>query len=252
MMEIRRRVLVYEAYNCNRRRLADILCYRIAFACKDQPADVAKRTLNNYIYDILAWGVDKVYPDCFVDRWELYLTGKGNFREKIATTAVYKGNRLNTPKPEHHGALRDHLVQEWNAVIIQGQEADDAIATRATTLGDDCVIVSLDKDLDQVAGYHYNFVKKEAYYITPEEGLLRFYCQILTGDAADNIMGIHGIGNVKARKMLQDAEDEAEMYRICVEAYDGSEDRVIENARLLWLRRTEDEQLWNPPSNQTT
>jgi hypothetical protein len=227
------------------------LCYRIAFSCKDQPETVARITLDNYIYGILAWGVDKVYDGCFVDRWELYLTGKGNFREKIATTVVYKGNRLDTPKPAHHAALRKHLIEAWDAVVIQGQEADDAIATRATTLGDDCVIVSLDKDLDQVAGYHYNFVKKEAYYITPEEGLLRFYCQILTGDAADNIMGIHGIGNVKARKMLEDAENEAEMYHRCVMAYDGSEDRVIENARLLWLRRTEDEPLWTPPSTQT-
>lgn len=230
---------------------ADILCYRIAFACKDQSEKVARYNLDNYICDILAWGVDKVYSDCFVDRWEFFLTGKGNFREKVATTAVYKGNRLNIPKPEHHGMLRDHLVENWKAVIVQGQEADDAIATRATTLGDDCVIVSLDKDLDQVAGYHYNFVKKEAYYITPEEGLLRFYCQILTGDTADNIKGIYGIGNVKARKILQDAEDECEMYRRCVEAYNGSEDMVIENARLLWLRRTESESLWNPPLNQT-
>jgi hypothetical protein len=230
---------------------ADILCYRIAFSCKDQPQKIAKYTLDNYICDILAWGVDKVYSGCFVDRWEMYLTGKGNFRESIATTAVYKGNRVDIPKPEHHAVLRSHLIEEWNAVVVQGQEADDTIATRATTLGDDCVIVSLDKDLDQVAGYHYNFVKREAYYITPEEGLLRFYCQILTGDAADNIKGIHGIGNVKARKLLHDAEDEAEMYHRCVTAYDGSEDRVIENARLLWLRRTENEPLWTPPSTQT-
>ena len=133
-----------------------------------------------------------------------------------------------------------------------GQEADDAIAIEATKLSDDCVIVSLDKDLDQVAGYHYNFVKDIAYYITPEEGLRRFYQQILTGDTADNIKGITGIGPVRSAQMLEDAEDEAEMYRRCVEAYDGNEDRVIENARLLWLRRHEEEPLWTPPKlNQT-
>lgn len=231
---------------------ADILCYRIAFACEDQPAEWAKRTLDNYIADILTWGVDKVYDGCFVDTWQLHLTGKGNFREGIATTAVYKGNRLDTPKPKHHAVLREHMIEGWNAVVAHGQEADDAIAIEATSLGDDCVIVSLDKDLDQVAGYHYNFVKKQAYYITPEEGTMRFYCQILTGDAADNIKGIHGIGNVRARKMLEEAEDEMGMYRICVDAYEGNEERVIENARLLWLKRTEDEPLWEPPSNQTT
>lgn len=232
---------------------ADILCYRIAFACKDQPVGVACRTLDNYIADILVRGVDKVYDGCFVDSWSMHLTGKGNFREAIATTAVYKGNRLDTPKPEHHAALRQHLIETWSAQIAQGQEADDAIAIEATTLGDDCVIVSLDKDLDQVAGWHYNFVKDTAYYITPEEGLLRFYCQILMGDNADNIKGITGVGPVTARKMLEDAEDEADMYQRCVDAYEGNEDRVIENARLLWLRRTKDEPLWMPPkSNPTT
>lgn len=230
---------------------ADILCYRIAFACKDQPENVARRTLDNYITDILVRGVDKT--GYFVDRWNMHLTGKGNFREAIATTAVYKGNRLDTPKPEHHAALRKHLIEEWSAQIAQGQEADDAIAIEATKLGDDCVIVSLDKDLDQVAGWHYNFVKDIAYYIDPDEGRLRFYCQILMGDNADNIKGIDSVGPVRARKILEGAEDEAEMYRRCVEAYDGNEDRVIENARLLWLRRTEDEPLWTPPKlNQTT
>lgn len=231
---------------------ADILCYRIAFSCKDQPIGVARRTLDNYITDILLRGVDKVYDGCFVDSWSMHLTGKGNFRVDVATTAVYKGNRLDTPKPEHHAALRQHLIDEWSAQVAQGQEADDAIAIEATKLGDDCVIVSLDKDLDQVAGYHYNFVKDIAYYITPEEGLRRFYQQILTGDTADNIKGITGIGPVRSAQMLEGAEDEAEMYRRCVEAYDGNEDRVIENARLLWLRRHEEEPLWTPPKlNQT-
>jgi hypothetical protein len=39
------------------------------------------------------------------------------------------------------------------------------------------------------------------------------------------------------------------MYKACVEAYeskDMTEERVIENARLLWLRRKENE-LWEPP-----
>lgn len=231
---------------------ADILCYRIAFACKDQPIAVATRTLDNYIADILVRGVDKVYDDCFVDQWHLYLTGKGNFRVAIATTAVYKGNRLDTPKPEHHGALRQHMIENWSASIAEGQEADDAIAIDATTLGDSCVIVSLDKDLDQVAGYHYNFVKDKAYYITAEQGLRNFYHQILTGDAADNIKGISGIGPVTAAKIIDDAQDEVEMYSRCVDAYSGNEDRVIENARLLWLRRKQDEELWIPPKSEQT
>lgn len=225
---------------------ADILAYRIAFACKDEDEKIAKYRLDGYIVDILTLGVDTAYSDCFVDCWSLHLTGKGNFRESIATTAVYKGNRI-APKPEHLPALREHMVLEWGACITDGQEADDTVAIEATSLGDNCVIVSLDKDLDQVPGYHYNFVKKEAYYITPEEGMLRFYMQILTGDTADNIIGLKGIGNVKARKRLEDAANEYEMYQRCVEDYDGNDERVIENAHLLFLRRYEG-QVWMPPT----
>ena len=39
------------------------------------------------------------------------------------------------------------------------EEADDTIAIRATELGDEAIIVSLDKDFDQVVGWHYNFSK---------------------------------------------------------------------------------------------
>ena len=46
--------------------------------------------------------------------------------------------------------------------------------------------------------------------------------------------------------ILGESTDEVEMYNKCVEAYDGDVDRVIENARLLWLRR-EEGQLWHPP-----
>jgi len=106
------------------------------------------------------------------------------------------------------------------------------------------VICSVDKDFDQVPGWHYNFVKNEKYYVTPEEGLFFFYRQILMGDRIDNIMGIKGIGEKKSAKILE-GMTEQEMYDKCVELHE-SEERVIENARLLWLRR-EEGQLWNPP-----
>ena len=225
---------------------SDLIAYRISFACKDESETHAKYSLNNYVSDILVRGVDKAYPDCFVDKWHLYLTGRSNYRFDIAKTAVYKGNRL-APEPQHLPALRKHLVDEWGAVIVEGIEADDAVATHATWLGyNNSVIASVDKDLDQIPGWHYNFVKDIAYHITPEEGSYRFYKQILTGDSADNIIGLKGIGPVKADKILDECDTEVKLYNACVQAYDGDEERVLENARLLWLRRYEG-QMWEPP-----
>jgi len=237
---------------------ADVLAYRIAFACEDETVDVAKHRLSNYIATILACGVDRTYEGCFVDQWKLYLTGKGNFRESIAITAPYKGNRT-APKPAHHQALRNHLVDSWDAVVYEGIEADDAIATDATTYGEgNCIMVSVDKDFDQIAGWHFNFIKNIGYYITEEQGLCNFYKQILTGDTSDNIMGLKGIGPVKADKLLMQGVDEdtrsddltyeENLYCVCLNAYNGNATRVLENARLLWLWRKPN-QMWLPPGS---
>jgi len=225
---------------------SDIFAYRAASACEDEDEATAQRTLDRLIVDVLMCGVDNIYPDCFVDSWSMHLTGKNNFRYEIATTVPYKGNRVDKPKPKHLASLRSHLVREWRASISEGEEADDTIAIEATLLGDECVIVSLDKDLDQIVGWHYNFVKKIGYYIKQEEALVKLYTQMLTGDAADNIKGLMGIGPVKAAKIIGDTTDETELYNKVLEAYEGNSERVLENAQLLFLRRHKG-QIWTPP-----
>ena len=43
---------------------------------------------------------------------------------------------------------------------------------------------------------------------------------------------------------MKDCVTEKEFYDKCVEMYDGDEARVIENGRMLWLRRYEGE-IWS-------
>lgn len=76
-----------------------------------------------------------------------------------------------------------------------------------------------------------------------------FYSQIVMGDRADNIEGIHGIGPVKAKRLLSECTTEQELYDKVLGAYDNDEERVITNARLLWLRRKE-EDVWYPPNQR--
>ena len=215
----------------------DILCYRIGFATNNETEDVAIRTMATFLEDLLMY-------DLSADDWTTYLTGKRNFRNDVAVTEKYKGNRKKE-KPVHIQLLRDYLVASWNGVVSDGNEADDEIAIAATSLGDESIIVSLDKDFDQVQGWHYNFVKKNKYYIKPAEGLLNFYMQFLVGDRIDNIIGVDGIGPVKARKLLE-GKTEQEMFDICVEKL-GSVERAVENGRLLFLQRHPN-QLWSPPN----
>ena len=181
----------------------------------------------------------------------MYITGKGNFRYDYAVTAPYKGNRKDLEKPEHLGNIRDYLVTHWGAVVSEGEEADDLLAIRATELGPEgFILASTDKDMLQIPGKHYNITKKTITEVDEFEGLRFFYSQIITGDRADNIIGINGIGPVKANKILEGCVDEAELYDACLKAYydDGcplleANLRVLENGALAWLRRYEG-QVW--------
>jgi len=218
----------------------DILCYRIGFATQEESEDVAIRTMASFMEDLVMFQLD-------ASEWITYLTGKTNFRNDVAVTAPYKGNRKGE-KPTHHALLREYLMYSWNGVVSDDCEADDEIAIAATEYGDDSIIVSLDKDFDQVQGWHYNFVKRDKYYIQYDEGMLNFYCQFLTGDRIDNIIGVQGIGPVKARKLLE-GKSEREMFAICAEKL-GSVERAQENGILLHLQRKQGE-IWEPPYEDT-
>lgn len=222
---------------------ADIIAYRSAAGTEGQsPRDTEDKvdTLMNYIVSETI-----VFPTG--DNLESYLTGSGNFRYEVAKTVPYKGNRKDVPKPSNLPAARAYLQKEWGAIVSDGEEADDLIGI-ASTRGDPetTVVCTIDKDMMMLPGWNFNFVKNEWKYIGVEDGNKFFYTQILTGDAADNIKGIHRVGPVKAGKMLEGLTTEQELYEACVDAYGGDVDRVLENARLLWLRRYEGE-LWEPP-----
>ena len=218
---------------------ADIVAYRIAFGCEDEPEKIAIKKVSEFLEDLLFTYTDA--EDC-----EGYLTGSSNYRFDIAKTAPYKGTRVSE-KPRHLGIIRQYMIDAWAFSVQEQQEADDAIGIRAYALGEnDYVICSIDKDLDNIRGKHYNFVKNEAYYVTEEQAIKNFYRQLLTGDRVDNIPGISGIGPKKAEKILEDCVTEEELYSAVLKAYDGNVEYLTEQGQLLWIRRKENE-LWEPP-----
>jgi len=218
----------------------DILTYRAAFSCEDKPFEDACDKIDQIVEDIIgAVAFDGDFSIC-----EMFITGKGNFRFDVQPT--YKQNRSGKPKPQHLQGLRDYLVEAYDANVSSGEEADDVITIRATELGPDTVIASIDKDFLQMPCWHYNLNKDTLTQVNELDGLRFFYTQILMGDTADNVFGIKGVGPVKARKLLENATTEQEFYAVCLAAYNGDKGKVVENARLLWLRR-EEGQTWQPP-----
>ena len=218
---------------------SDSLTYAVGFSSNDKEEAIAISRMEQTMIELC------MDLDC--DDYQGYLTGKGNFRYDIAVTTPYKGTRVSE-KPVHLQALRDHLVKSWGFIVVDGIEADDIVAIKGTELKDNCIIVGIDKDLDQIPGWHYNYRKKEKYYVSEFEGLTAFYTQILTGDRIDNIVGLKGIGPVKAKRILAECTNENELYEAVLKAYEGDLQRVLENAQLLWLQRSLN-QTWTPPSS---
>lgn len=218
--------------------------------------------------------VERITEDCKAEACHLYLTGTDNFREQIATIAKYKGNRDDMDKPYHYETLRNYAIHQLGAEVVDGMEADDAMAIAQHADPNNTIICTIDKDLLQVVGQKYLWNKKNKdtgdtsncfVYIDAAEGMRNFYTQLLTGDATDNIKGLsgtkqkQGIGPVKAKRLLAECSTSEEYYNACLEQYvekygDGdvdykhwngehysgtSETIMLENAKLLWMQRYE-------------
>lgn len=235
----------------------DVIAYRCAWSEKDTTDEdqvllKVEELLSNIRGAVDPWGVDS---DTLV-----FLTGKGNYRYDIAKTAVYKGNRKDTPKPQHLGLIREHLILEHDAIVSEDCEADDLIGIHSTHFGyDKSIIVSIDKDFEQIPTTIFNPTKWEFKTIDPWTATKNFYKQILMGDIVDNIIGLWRIGPVKADEILSICDSEKALYAACLDAYmsnvkpnterytlDVAKERVLENARLLWIQREYGE-LWQPP-----
>lgn len=202
----------------------------------------------------------------------LYLTDSAsNFRNDVGTILPYKGHRTQE-KPYHWKDIRQHLIDNWDAEVQYGIEADDRLGIEQWSAMQRCiirngfgtalvgggpfnfdmdaintVICSRDKDLNMIPGWHYIWEcgkQKEQYWFQDELSAIRcFYKQLLTGDSTDNILGLYGVGNSSSLvKQIDRMETEVDMFNHTKEQYKkrfGSYWPVfmIENAQLLWILR---------------
>ena len=154
---------------------------------------------------------------------EIFLSGRSNFRDNIATIKVYKGNRDPLHKPHWYDEIKEYLRSVWKAEEEEHLEADDILAKLQ---GSDTCIVTTDKDLDQIAGWHYNWVKDILYEVSTEQAVHSKYIQILTGDSTDNIEGIPGMGPVGAEERLKWCSSIEDYEQVLKEEYEYFFDRT--------------------------
>lgn len=222
---------------------SDYLVYRVGFAVKDdEPVEYALATVRSSIHNI--W--DK-FPGS-MGNGKLFLTGKGNFRDQVATIQTYKGNRDPASKPKYYDDIRKYMVDHHDAIVVQGMEAEDEVGILQYAAKDrSTVIVGVDKDLLCIPGWHYNPVKDTFCYVTLPEADTNFWKQVLTGDRVDNILGIPGMGPKTADKLIDPvAGDWHSMYNVVQDAYrkqfgDDGYRQMDETAKLIWILRKESE-----------
>jgi DNA polymerase-1 len=209
-------------------------------------------------------------------------TKKGMFRRDLEPN--YKANRTQ-PKPLGFSELKAKCVDLPWAVMHEQVEADDLIGIFATQLASkkqDICIVSGDKDLLQIPGYHYwhepfwhskskqplrewltSFGMQEftpnLFTVSEEAAERFFYCQILAGDSTDGISGCPGTGMVGATKEVGkwDITKPVECWERVVQLYAKKglgESEAIKQARLVRILRnneydltTSTVELWTPP-----
>lgn len=226
----------------------DVVAYAVSFKSQKEGDDLEAtlRATDAFLQSII---------NSCGDEGIIYLTGDHNFRKKLGDEEFpYKGNRQDNPKPAFLMEVRQHMVDKFEAQVQDTQEADDALSIAACCEGHG--IATIDKDLDGCPGWHYNWRHDSIYYVSEVEANRFFYTQLLTGDATDNIPGLHKRlkqkASAKIKAPLQEMTDVAEMYAYVHQVYveaGGTEEQVSEwllrQGRCLWMRRLPEE-TWCP------
>ena len=234
---------------------ADMLCYQCG-GNDDTDVATSRRILKSKI--------DLFMEASGAERVVLGLTGEGSTkgdRAVIAYTKPYQGQRKGY-KPKNWQYLRNYIADGLAGPVkaVFDREADDLAGFMSEQYPGKSVLCSRDKDFRMLPGLHLNWDTYELVEVKPDVfgvehggklyGHKWFWTQMLWGDAADNIPGLpkhpdfpRGVGEVAAGKLLAFADSDDSAAQAVAQAYkahwgDEWADRYVEQASLLWIRRT--------------
>ena len=237
----------------------DILKYRCGFAAdaeikrkiKEENPGISDPDLWDAMQEIdyahMVYGNVNTTMEAILERfnpeYRAYVHTGGNYREDVATLREYKGNRDPWHKPKYSKEFVDYVVNKWQALTVEGIESDDAIGIDQCKEGDNStVIVSIDKDMDMIPGWHFNWVKNNLYFVTQQDADRFFFWQMLVGDTTDNIPGINKIGPKRASALLDPLDSRIAISQAVQDKYreqygDTWDEAFREVGRLLWILR---------------
>lgn len=166
----------------------------------------------------------------------------------------YKGNRAGKKKPLAYSQVLGKILEneEYPVVALPRFEADDVMGV----MSEDHVILTTDKDLLTVPGWHGDLWAYDGkpFYQSEHEANLCWMEQTLIGDAADGYPGCPGVGLKTAVKIIQKGVDAGtpwanknqllrEIWLQVIAAYEKKDlppERAIQMARLARILRPGD------------
>lgn len=242
---------------------ADIVAYKFAAAAEENfffDEGVPLQLLDNF--DQVSVQIDEYLAELMTKlggtKLVLALSCPSEENFRLPVLPSYKENRKGVQRPTYLKPVREWLIKNYPNAIYQRPtlEGDDVMGILATSkvIPGKKIIVSEDKDLQQIPGWLYNPRKDDKpRQITEEAGDYYFYTQTLTGDPTDNYKGCPGIGKVRAEKILSEAEDK---WAAIVETYESkglTEEDALVQARCARICRAADYDfkgrkviLWSP------
>lgn len=209
----------------------DIIAYRSAFWADSEGIDELPGRIQQDIKNWTPQGVNTVYIAMSCPR-------SHNFRRMF--WPAYKQHRDDFKSPDSMEYALECIYNTKDVTVrcVNHLEADDLIGmlvSEGRAIG-----VTVDKDLRQIPGWHWNPDKEpEPVQVSGEEADKYFYQQWMTGDTTDNIWGLWKVGPAKAKKVLDNTPQEAWDQVIMTMYEDEDWAKRPENKRPLEMYRKE-------------
>ena len=235
----------------------DQMIFACGFAAEGEPDSHAFHLINKKI--------DESLDKCGAKTYNVYIKGKGNFRDHVAVD--YKATRTSR-KPSNYEAIYQFLIDRHMAEPVDGMEADDKVSILLwedfiSNGGERVILSSPDKDLKNTPGWHYNPMKQELFWVSEKQANRHFLYQMLVGDRTDNIPGLPSVpasvkkefslkslkvGAATAKKLMATTEGEEDALELVFRLYcewgkseESDFETVVnyfyEQANLLWMVR---------------
>ena len=240
----------------------DVFVFRCAYNAQEQ-VDWGNGLISSWVdtfkaQRMIKHALNTLKEKLNADDMIIALSSPISFRKTLAPT--YKENRLFREPLLAYKTLREFIKKSYASQELSGLEGDDVLGILATSPEQkDTIIISLDKDLQQIPGKHYNIDKPDQGIteVTTHQATLFFYTQVLTGDTTDGYAGCPGVGPKSAAKILQDVNTHFEAWQRIVLAFEKAgltEDDALLQARLARILRygeyslSKGTTLWTPSS----